>query len=131
MDRSRARPNLTAVRLMRAARVADSAHMIRHIFARLLHRGPTRDEAFDRFAGPLVATPPAHAGRGGGREPAGRELRPRVSFDAAMREQARAGERELVRSVRPTRPPVRSARPAPAWPDAAPVDSERPTAPPR
>jgi hypothetical protein len=117
---------------MRAAPVADSAHMIRYILARrLLRRGPTPDEAFDRFAGPLGATPPAHTGRGGGREPDERELRPRVSLDAAMREQARAGERELVRSVRPTRRPAPAARPEPGWPDAAPADSERRTAPPR
>ena len=103
--------------------------MARHILARLLRRGPTRDEAFDRFAGKLGGTPPAHGPSGGAPAPAERGFSPWVSLDAAMREQARAGERELIRSVPPGRAPAPATGAAPTSPGAAAADSDSRTAP--
>lgn len=93
-DRARLHVEITVARLMRVGPLADAAGMTRYILARLLRRGPTRDEAFDRFAGSLGEPADARATRGGASPPAKRDLRSTASLDVAMREQARAGERE-------------------------------------
>ena len=103
--------------------------MARHILARLLRRWPTRDEAFDRFAGKLGGPTPAPGPDGGVPAPAERGVSPWVSLDVAMREEARAGERELVRSVPPGRAPAPATRAVPTSPGAAAPDSDSRTAP--
>lgn len=104
--------------------------MAGRIFTRLLRRGPTRDEAFDRFAGPLGVAPAksANASASVSRE---RARRSAVSSDVAMREDARAGQRESVRSVPRQREPEPASQAAAASPDAVPAHGRRGTPPPR
>jgi hypothetical protein len=94
VDRARLRLGIAAARLMRVGPLADAARMTRYILVRLLRRGPTRDEAFDRFAGSLGGPAAARGTRGGVSPPAKRGLRSTASLDVAMREEARGGDRE-------------------------------------
>jgi hypothetical protein len=99
-----------------------------YVLARLLRRGPTREEAFDRFAGPLVRTPSAARKEQSAPVTAEREPFSAGSSDAATPEWPPALERER-RSVRGSRSPAPAA--PPAKPGAAHGRSESRSAPPR
>lgn len=101
----------------------------RLLLARLRRRAPTRDEAFDSFAGPLGGVVAGHEGAAAVSGPAAG--RSPVSSDVAKREQARAQDGELVRSVRLKRVPTPVGQPWPASTDAADEDGEKRTAPSR